>query len=95
MSQTVLQPELVNKDTTAGRWMVTIFNNDHNTFDEVIWALMNATGCDVEEAAIEAWEAHHFGKASVHFSSEPECVDVAAKIEPIGVKTEVTPEWRA
>ena len=54
---------------------------------------MNATGCDLDEASMETWEAHHFGKAPVHFDSEAECRHVAQMIEQIGVKTSVSPEW--
>ena len=73
--------------------MVTIFNNDTNSVDEVIFILMHATGCNRQEAEIETWEAHHFGKAPVHFSSKTECNQVAELISSIGVKTEVEPEW--
>lgn len=93
MSQTLLQPELSDAGTTRGRWMVVIYNNETNSFDEVILALMQATGCDVEEASIEAWEAHHYGKAPVHFAGKSECDETAAMISRIGVKTEVCPEW--
>ena len=73
--------------------MVVIHNNEHNSFDEVIAVLMAATGCQAEEAAIEAWEAHHYGKAPVHFAPEPECCAAAKIIEGVGVKTDVMPEW--
>jgi ATP-dependent Clp protease adaptor protein ClpS len=73
--------------------MVIIFNNQTNTFDEVILALMRATGCDQAEAEIEAWEADHYGKAPVHFAKKSECEQVASVISSIGVKTEVLPEW--
>lgn len=75
--------------------MVVIFNNDDNSVDEVIEILMRATGCTAEEAMIETWEAHHFGKASVHFSDQSTCQGAATIIESIGVKTEVVPEWES
>ena len=93
MSQTVLKPEVQEPGVGNGRWMVVIYNNEVNSFDEVIDALMRATGCDVEEAAIEAWEAHHYGKAPVHFAAKSECDEAARVISAVGVKTEVTPEW--
>jgi ATP-dependent Clp protease adaptor protein ClpS len=96
MNQTVLDPKIEEAGPGNGngaRWMVVIFNNETNTFDEVIGAIVRATGCDAEEAAIEAWEAHHYGKAPVHFASRPECEDIASVISTVGVKTEVTPEW--
>jgi ATP-dependent Clp protease adaptor protein ClpS len=73
--------------------MVTIYNNDHTAYEVVVFTLMVATGCDEREAQIETWEAHHYGKAAVHFASQKECEEVAAIISSIGVRTEVTPEW--
>ena len=73
--------------------MAVIFNNEHNSMDEVVEVLMRATGCDEDEAAIEMWEAHHYGKAPVHFASREECERAAKTIERVGVRTEVTPEW--
>jgi len=93
MSQTTLQPEVLQPGTGNARWMVVIFNNDHNSMDEVIEILMIATGCDIQEAYIEMWEAHHYGKSSVHFASREECDAAAEIIGTVGVKTEVTLEW--
>lgn len=93
MSRTFLAPDVIERGTLTGRWMVVIYNNDVNTVDEVIAILMRATGCSVDEAAIETWEAHTFGKAQVHFAGRTECEVVAAMIGSIGVKTEVRPEW--
>jgi ATP-dependent Clp protease adaptor protein ClpS len=70
-----------------------IFNNDTNSMDEVVGILMKATGCDVQEASIETWEAHTFGRAMVHFGSVADCQKAAQIISAIGVKTEVIPEW--
>lgn len=77
----------------TGRYMTLIFNNDITPMDEVIAVLMVATGCDFEEAAIETWEAHHFGKAAVHFADKEECSTVATIVGSIGVETEVKREW--
>ncbi len=74
--------------------MVVIFNNETNSFDEVIEVLIEATGCDVDEAKMEAWEAHHFGKAPVHFASKSVCQEAAEIIASAGVRTEVSPEWQ-
>jgi ATP-dependent Clp protease adaptor protein ClpS len=93
MSQVVLEPEVVDPGTGAGRWMVVIFNNDDTTMEEVVDILMRATRCDLEEASIEMWEAHTFGKASVHFASKEECEEAASIIQTVGVKTEVRQEW--
>jgi ATP-dependent Clp protease adaptor protein ClpS len=93
MNHTLLESELVGTDVGAGRWMVVIFNNETNSMEEVVEILMAATGCSAEEAEIEMWEAHTFGKASVHFASRVECEEAASIIGSIGVKTEVSREW--
>ncbi len=93
MSHVVLEPDLSSGETGAGRWMVVIYNNESNSMDEVIDILMIATQCDQQEAAIEMWEAHTFGKAPVHFASKEECDTAAAIISSIGIKTEVSKEW--
>jgi ATP-dependent Clp protease adaptor protein ClpS len=74
--------------------MAVIYNNETNTFDEVIEALMVATNCDLEEAQIETWEAHTFGKAPVHFDSRTTCEGVAAVLKSFGIRTDVEPEWK-
>lgn len=94
MQTPTFQPETTDPQSgTRGRWMVVIHNNHTNSFDEVIVALMAGTGCDIEEASIEAWEAHHYGKAPVHFAAQAECVEAAATISRVGVVTDVLPEW--
>ncbi|HTQ11837.1 MAG TPA: ATP-dependent Clp protease adaptor ClpS [Fimbriimonadaceae bacterium] len=93
MSQTAVDPKVDGPGIETGRWMVVIYNNDVTPFDMVIIVLMRATGCGAREAEIEAWEAHTFGKAPVHFSSKEECEKAAVIISSIGVKTEVCPEW--
>ena len=89
----VLDWEAVEETTRTGRWMVVIHNNETNSFGEVVAILMYATGCDFQEAMTETWEADAFGKASVHFSTKPECELIAGIIGAIGVLTEVCPEW--
>lgn len=93
MSQTLHLPEISDGATGRGRWMTVIHDNDTNSMDEVVDVLMRATGCDEEEAGIEMWEAHTYGKAPVHFASREECEAVAGTIAAIGVRTEVAPEW--
>lgn len=96
MSSPSLLPEI--QDPLAGgtsRWKVTIFDNSHNTPEEVLAVLIQATRCNREEAEIEIWEAEAYGKAAVHFAPREECVTVASMIEKIGVRTEVGPEWES
>ncbi len=92
MDQGLLEP--IGVETNLGaRWMVVIYDNDTNSVDEVLAILMLATGCPPEEAAIETWEAHTYGKAPVHFATREECQRVCSLIQEIGVRTEVAPEW--
>ena len=93
MSVPVLEPKTSDPGVGSGRWMTVIFNNDHTPMDDVIAILIEATGCGFEEAAIETWEAHHYGQAPVHFASRHECERAAEIISRIGVATEVTLEW--
>lgn len=74
-----------------GGWGVTIFNNDVNTYEEVIGILMSATGCTSEEAYIEAWEVDHYGTCLVHIAAEEECKSAAKMIATIGMRVEVGP----
>jgi ATP-dependent Clp protease adapter protein ClpS len=74
-----------------GGWGVTVFNNDSNTYEEVIIVLMAATGCNSEEAYIEAWEIDHYGQCLVHRGSEDVCKTAAKTIASIGIKVEVGP----
>jgi ATP-dependent Clp protease adapter protein ClpS len=90
----VLEPEVGGPQTGGqGRWMTVIFNDDETEMGDVVAILMTATGCDEEEAYIEMWEAHTFGKAPCHFGTQEECEEVARIIAVIGVETEVVPEW--
>ncbi len=91
----VLEPQTTEDTSTGGnRWMVVIYNNETNSMEEVLAVLMVATGCNIDEAYMEMWEAHTYGKASCHFSSDrEECERVAATISCIGVHTEVAREW--
>jgi hypothetical protein len=73
-------------------WIVTVFNNETNTYDEVMTVLMVATGCNAEEAYIETWEIDNLGKSVVHHAGEQECRDVASIISTIGIKVEVSAE---
>ena len=86
----VPRPELLDSATGHdGEWHVVVWNNDHNTVDEVIQILQQATGCPLQEAEMETWEIHHLGKSLVHHGSEPECQRVAGVIATIGIRVTV------
>lgn len=75
---------------TGGGFIVTVFNNDHNTYNEVMMILMIATQCDAEEAYMETWEIDHLGKSVVHRACEEDCRGVADVIATIGIEVQVS-----
>lgn len=77
---------------TGGGYIVTVYDNEFNTVDEVIFILIEATGCDLQEAEIETWEIHHLGRSVVHHGGEGECQEVAGIIGEIGIRVEVSAE---
>lgn len=88
-----LLPDLSDAEQTAraGEHVVIVFNNDYNTFDEVIHILQKATGCSLEEAEMETWEIDALGKSFVHHADREECERVAAIIATIGIRVAVEP----
>jgi ATP-dependent Clp protease adapter protein ClpS len=73
-------------DNGGGNWIVTVYDNDKNTWEEVIVILMIATECAYEEAEMETWEVHHLGRSVVHRASESKCKQVAEVIATIGIR---------
>lgn len=79
----------------ADHWIVTVYDNDYNTVEQVMMILMLATGCSAEEAYMETWEIDNLGRSVVHRGSEVECREAAEIIAKIGISVEATPEWEA
>lgn len=75
--------------TQSDGWLVTVFNNEANTYDEVMVVLMVATSCSADEAYMETWEVDHLGASVVHHADETECRRVAEIIATIGIRVEV------
>ena len=94
MALPTILPRIESDDRTSGYggWIVTVFNNDHNTFDEVMMILLDATGCDADEAYLETWEIDNLGKSVVHCGKAAECQAVAGVISTIGIRVEVVEE---
>jgi hypothetical protein len=91
---TLDRPDVLPVPPSLGRgeWVVTVFDNDVNTYDQVITILMVATGCSADEAYIEAWEIDHLGSSVVHQGPEDECNRVANIVSTIGIQVEVSCE---
>lgn len=76
-------------DNQTGDWIVIVFDNPTNTFEEVIGILQKATGCGLEEAEMETWEVHHLGRSVVHHGDLAECDRAAGIISTIGIRVKV------
>jgi ATP-dependent Clp protease adapter protein ClpS len=89
-----LLPDLQHMGPGTGDdgFIVIVFDNPVNTFDEVEMILINATSCARREAQIETWEVHHLGKSVVHHGSSEECERAAGIIRTIGITVEVREE---
>jgi ATP-dependent Clp protease adapter protein ClpS len=77
---------------TGDLWVETVFNNDYNTWDEVVNILIKATGCSLNEAEMETWEIDNLGKSVVHHGEKDECHSAAEVIRQIGIRVEVSTE---
>ena len=90
-SGTIQRPEIepIDSQTRGDGWLVTVYNNEHNTWDEVMVILMVATQCSAEEAYIETWEIDKLGASVVHHGGEEECLAAAKVIATIGIRVEV------
>lgn len=91
---TIERPRLDDASLEQGDygWIVTVYDNDTNTYEEVMAILMIATSCDEAEAFIEAWEIDHLGRSVVHHGSEEACLKAARIIATIGIGVEATQE---
>ncbi|MBS1722818.1 MAG: ATP-dependent Clp protease adaptor ClpS [Armatimonadetes bacterium] len=94
MPSVLEKPDIDNSSGTGtGGFCVVIYNNSHNTFEEVIQVLCRTLGITEDSAELHAWDAHLRGEASVYFSSsESDCQEKADKIASIGMRTEVREE---
>ena len=93
-SSPVVEPELEDNptDINDSGWKVTVYNNETNTYHEVIAILMIATRCDFEEAHIETWEIDHYGSCVVHRAKQEDCEQAAKIIAKIGIAVEAEPD---
>ena len=76
-------------DAGGSGFLVIVYDNDKNTWDEVVTILQKATGCTLEEAEIETWDVDNLGKSVVHHAGQEECERAAGIIRSIGIRVEV------
>ena len=84
--------DLSTRNSDQEGYIVIVYDNDHNTWDQVIMILQKATGCPLEEAEIETWEVDNLGKSVVHHGGKEECDRAAGIIRTIGIRVEVVEE---
>ena len=90
VSAPTISPRIIEQisELSDPGWKVTVFNNETNTYQEVILILVAATGCDVEEAYVETWEIDRHGQCIVHRGSQEECEKARDIIATIGIHVE-------
>ena len=89
---TTIVPDRQDVDTRQSLqegYLVIVYDNEVNTWDEVVTILQKATGCSLEEAEIETWEVDNLGKSVVHHGGKEECDRAAGIIRTIGIRVEV------
>lgn len=92
-TRTIERPDVDQDNSNQSEsWIVVVYNNEYNTYDEVMMILMIATHCNEEEAYIETWEVDQLGKSVVHVAGQEECETVASIIRQIGIEVEVISE---
>jgi ATP-dependent Clp protease adaptor protein ClpS len=85
------EQSLQTLDTITGsiHGKVVLYNDEHHTFEEVIFQILRAVHCSMEKAEQLTWEVHNSGKATVYEGPLTECLHVSAILEEIALKTEV------
>jgi ATP-dependent Clp protease adaptor protein ClpS len=86
------QKDRLDERVGGSGWIVIVYDNDKNTWDEVVMILQQATGCTQSEAEIETWEVDNLGKSVVHHGGKEECNRAAGIIRTIGIRVEVVEE---
>lgn len=86
------QKDQIDERQGGEGYIVIVYDNDKNTWDEVTTILQKATGCTLEEAEIETWEVDNLGKSVVHHGGKEECDRAAGIIRTIGIRVEVVEE---
>jgi ATP-dependent Clp protease adapter protein ClpS len=86
-----IRPDLYEHEATEQErdYIVIVFDNPVNTWEQVIQILQEATGCSFQEAYNETWEVHHQGRSVVHHGGLEECNRAAAIIRTIGIEVTV------
>src|ERR1043165_9858422 len=68
---------------------VILFNDEVHSFEEVIFQIIKATGCDLPRAEQLTCEVHNTGKAMVFEGVLSRCMQVSAVLEEIELMTQI------
>lgn len=82
---------VLDSDGTGTGWdsQVVLFNDDYNTFDHVIAALMGVFGHTEPLAEAIAQEAHNTGRAIAEVEPRPDAEKHAAELRGLGLRAAV------
>ena len=82
---------VLDSDGTGTGWdsQVVLFNDDFNTFDHVIAALMGVFGHTEPLAEAIAYEAHNTGRAIAEVEPRPDAEKHAAALRELGLRASV------
>ena len=72
-----------------GSWQVVLYNDQVNSFDDVVLWLQKATGCSHERAAQVTNTAHTSGRAVCFGGDKEKCQQVAGFLRGKGLQVEV------
>lgn len=89
-TQTERRPSSTETPTasTAGPWIVILYNDDYHPIDDVILQLQKATGCSLEKAITITLTAHTQGRAVAYEGSCEDCERVVAVLREIRLQAE-------
>ncbi len=71
-------------------YWITVYDNDENTFEEVIQVIQKATRCSHEVAEHVAWEIHNKGESKVMVAPFSVACKACDLIGKIGIKVIMT-----
>lgn len=86
---TLLQDIIQEKPSPKRAWRVILYNDNHNSMENVVLWLQKATGCSIEVAHHVMHEAHANGRAVCYEGEKEKCQKVAGYLRGCGLHVEV------
>ena len=74
---------------TKQPWYVVVYNDNHNTFDNVIRWLQESCGHSIMVASMLASQIHHEGKAQVYQGEKHKCNAICKFLRSRGLQCEI------